>query len=375
MADRQRSRDGDESDRGGHGRFPLARPPAHQGPLARFAHSPLVRLAAYYLLLALIGVLLVRYVPLARNALVTPVIPALGEGAALLGGEGAPATWANTPALAEATIQRAITTLFVVLGAIAIALPVAWTYLLTKWPRVDAGLVRTVVILPIAVAGILLVVKNSLAVAFSLAGIVAAVRFRNTLKDPRDAVFVFMAIGIGIAAGVQAVDVAMMVSVVFNLAVIALWRFQIGSIYGGRYSRTGVLSIGDRSLLVAQTPEACRSIRRDLVGRVDGLKSDGILLVHSTDPELSRQTVQDALSQIAKDWQLLGMFPRGPDVTTAEYVVRMAKDEAPADLLGAIEEWSTHVAAAEFIPFRHRRHPREAGGEIVSDAVENGPEG
>jgi len=123
-------------------------------------------------------------------------------------------------------------TLLAMLGALFLVLPVAWVYTLTKErERYDQSLVQTVVILPIAVAGITIIVKNSVALAFSLAGIVAAVRFRNTLRDTKDAVYVFLAIGVGLAAGVQALDITYVMSLTFNVVILALWKFNLGGIY------------------------------------------------------------------------------------------------------------------------------------------------
>lgn len=350
-------------------RFPLAQPPRRHGFLGRLWKNSLARVALYYIVLIAVGGLLLQSSPLVRNALVTPAIPALSEGTALFTGQAPPASWTTASRGLPIPLERALLTLLVILGAVALAVPVVWVYMITKKLRYDPGLVRSVVILPIAVAGILLVVKNSLAIAFSLAGIVAAVRFRNTLKDPRDAVYIFLTIAIGIAAGVQALDVALVASVIFNIAVILLWKFQVGSIYGGRYGRTGVLSIGDSSLLVAQTPQAFRRVRRKLLDEaVEMKKTDGILLVHSTDPELSRQTVQDALSQTTKDWRLVGIWPRGEEVKTAEYLVRLAKKTTAADLIGELDEWSAHIDAAEYIPFRQRSRSRDGDEKKKKDS-------
>jgi hypothetical protein len=96
-----------------------------------------------------------------------------------------------------------------------------------------------VIILPIVVAGIALVVKNSLALAFSLAGIVAAVRFRNTLKDPRDAVYIFLVIAIGLSAGVQALDVALAMSLAFNFVVLLVWKHNVGRSTAGATGARG----------------------------------------------------------------------------------------------------------------------------------------
>ena len=66
-----------------------------------------------------------------------------------------------------------------------------------------------------------------LALAFSLGGIAAAVRFRNTLDDSKDAVYVFLAIGIGIAAAVD-LPVAMVISIMFNIVAVAMWFTDFG---------------------------------------------------------------------------------------------------------------------------------------------------
>jgi hypothetical protein len=65
-------------------------------------------------------------------------------------------------------------------GSLLLMLPVAWAYVATRMKRqVDASVVTTIILLPIAVAAILVIVQDSLAVAFSLAGIAGLVRFRK----------------------------------------------------------------------------------------------------------------------------------------------------------------------------------------------------
>jgi hypothetical protein len=72
-------------------------------------------------------------------------------------------------------------------------------------------------------------VKGSLALAFSLAGIVAAVSFRTALEEPLDGVYLFLVIGTGLAAGVQLLFVALIASVVFNTVTLTIWRLNVGS--------------------------------------------------------------------------------------------------------------------------------------------------
>jgi hypothetical protein len=190
------------------------------------------------------------------------------------------------------------------------------------------------------------------------------VRFRNTLKDPRDAVYIFLVIACGLSAGVQALDVALAVSIAFNFVVLTVWKFNIGSIYGGSFGRTGVLSVGESDLLVAEEPAQQRAIRRRLMRYGDDIRTDGILLVHSLEPDLARMTVQEALADMAGDWRLVDVVPRGGAMHTLEYLLRLKKAVAPADLVGALDErWSDQVDAAEYFPFRTRERKRKAKKE------------
>jgi hypothetical protein len=93
-------------------------------------------------------------------------------------------------------------------------------------------------ILPIAVRSIVVIVSHSLALAFGLAGIVGGVRFRNTLKSSGDALFILAAIGIGLAAGIGALEIALVMTVVFNYCFLLLWLTDFGAKKGShRYMR------------------------------------------------------------------------------------------------------------------------------------------
>ena len=122
-----------------------------------------------------------------------------------------------------------------VTGALLTILPVSWTYMACRVRKdYDQSLVETIIILPIAVTAIVVIVHNSLALAFSLAGIVGGVRFRNTLKSSGDALFILLAIGIGLSAGIGAIEIALVMSIFFNYAFLALWTSDYGAVDGAR---------------------------------------------------------------------------------------------------------------------------------------------
>ena len=112
---------------------------------------------------------------------------------------------------------------------VLLMVPISWVYFVTTRDKdVDRSFAQTIVVLPVIVAGIALIVHGSLALAFSLAGVVAAVRFRFTLDDPSQALYIFVAIAVGLGAGISAVGVACVISIAFVYLTLALWRLDYG---------------------------------------------------------------------------------------------------------------------------------------------------
>lgn len=187
-----------------------------------------LRLTLYYAVLALVLWAVSALLPGLAS-----YFPLGGSDALLGGGTGDPFEPIEIGArqvsgLAETSLWIAAA----ILGAILVMVPVTWVYMATRRrDGLDQSLVETMLVLPIAVTGIVLVVQNSLALAFSLAGIVAGVRFRNTLKSSGDALFIFTSIGVGLAAGVGALEIAAVVTIAFNYTFVVLWGLDYG---GGR---------------------------------------------------------------------------------------------------------------------------------------------
>lgn len=122
--------------------------------------------------------------------------------------------------------------------AIILMVPVSWVYMGTREENgYQQTVVQTIMLLPIAVAGVVVIVQNSVALAFSLAGIVAAVRFRTTLKNKLDALYIFVAIGIGLASGIGALAIAAVISFVFSYANITMHLLNYGHDGGTRRQR------------------------------------------------------------------------------------------------------------------------------------------
>jgi hypothetical protein len=118
---------------------------------------------------------------------------------------------------------------FAMLGSLLLMIPVSWVYKAIHLDgEHDHSLDETTLVLPAVVAGIVMVVQHSLALAFSLAGIVAGVQFRRALSDTFDTLFIFVAIAVGIAAGIKALDIALVLTVFFNYSALFVCLFGDG---------------------------------------------------------------------------------------------------------------------------------------------------
>ena len=115
-------------------------------------------------------------------------------------------------------------------GTILIMLPISWTYSATKFTSGPMkGFVRALIVLPICASTVVLLIQDSLALAFGLAALVAAVRFRVTLDEAIDGIYIFAAICVGLAAGIGYLGVAAVMAMFFCLTNAVLWGINYGN--------------------------------------------------------------------------------------------------------------------------------------------------
>src|SRR5215204_7500845 len=116
-----------------------------------------------------------------------------------------------------------------ILGALITSLSVTLVYMATRTTdEYDQSIISTILILPSVVTSIVVVVQHSLALAFALGGIAGAVRFKNSLKSSGDALYILLSVGIGLAAGIGAVELALVMSIAFNFCFVTLWISDYG---------------------------------------------------------------------------------------------------------------------------------------------------
>ncbi|HEY0972789.1 MAG TPA: DUF4956 domain-containing protein [Gemmatimonadales bacterium] len=336
---------------------------AHRAPAlsTRLGENIVLRATAYYLALFTVVLVLWREWPAFHAAV--PLMSDLGRG---LGEEGAAiARTGGSAGAAGGTASGgplAATVFLAMSSAVLLALPVAWVYRLTRNKRgFQQSVVQTLVILPMVVAGVVVLVKDSLALAFGLAGIVAAVRFRTSLDDSKDAMYVFLATGLGLAAAVD-LPVAAVLSVVFNAVILLLWYTDFGrqparleGVAGERRlqqalshpSRTGtfVARVDDEvfSGMSADQLQALaeRASRRARMNDADG---DGAseewremrLVLHATDPGACRRAVGQVIDRYAKRWREERALEAPDGAARLEYVVTLRRRAEPEEMVDGI---------------------------------------
>jgi len=82
--------------------------------------------------------------------------------------------------------------------------------------------IQALILISIPVATVMQAIGDSLARGLGMLGALAIIRFRTTLRNPRNMVFMFTSIAVGISAGVYGIAIAVVGTLGFCLIVIAI---------------------------------------------------------------------------------------------------------------------------------------------------------
>jgi hypothetical protein len=199
------------------------------------ANRLLIIVCAYYVLLlgAIAGIVFAKpetlpLLPVGGND-VLEIVGIESEGQTFLDQLGPSTSVIEMPAT---TRQVGLLTLFLAFslgGTILVMLPVTWTYGAIKSEiGYRKSFARALLVLPICATTTVLLIQNNLALAFGLAAMVAAVRFRVALQEAIDGIFIFASICVGLAAGIGHLGIAIVMALVFCLTNTVLWKMDFG---------------------------------------------------------------------------------------------------------------------------------------------------
>lgn len=359
-----------------------------------FGH-PLVKVLLYYAALAF-GLFLVKQIaPDFYQALSSGKIPESPDfGAAI------DVTKRGREAV-NSLFSPGVSALIGMSATFVLMVPVVWIYVFTRHKKgYQQSLVQTLVMLPIVTAAVIILVQNSVALAFGLGGVVGAVSFRNRLEDTKDAVYVFVAIGVGLACGVEVIEIALALTVFFNFIIVVLWYTDFGRVpaqlqasvaskrvdkvkemVGQEGRATGeFVSVLDKQILQSMTPDqlellAERALKRQrkmsekLFG--DGEKEKGkdrdrdsdegeseaepkfdgtlkVMVAEGASADAVRATIERVLAQDAKAWEF-AQASMGDFKTILEFQVRWKKTAPRPIMLETLRR--TLLTQAEQVTF------------------------
>ncbi|OGU09938.1 MAG: hypothetical protein A2W29_13915 [Gemmatimonadetes bacterium RBG_16_66_8] len=330
-----------------------------RGLLRRMWDNLAARTIAYYVVLVgVVTLLWLQGPPGIRRLLIAPA----GDISFLEQLSKSAAAAAIPPGPIDGPFAQTMRTAVAMLVAALLALPVSWLYILTRHKKgFRQSMVHTLIMLPVVVSGVMVLVKTSLALAFALAGVVAAVRFRNTLEESKDAVYIFLATALGLAAGVDP-PVALAISLIYNAIIMTLWftdfgrtaavfegavaeqRLEQARQFAGRQS--SFITKLDDAILKDLSPEQL-DVLADRAGKRrrqatdeqqvpdEDAGYDVLLRVRTLNDMAARGAVEPVLDELLKKWRFSGMSKEG-DVVVLEYALRLKRKMTPNTLRDAV---------------------------------------
>ena len=129
----------------------------------------------------------------------------------------------NPPTAKE--VVKTFSVLFLAMtGSCLAMIPVVGTYRLDfAGETIKNSIFSLLFIFPALICSLVFVVQHSLALAFSLAGIAAIVRFRVTVKKFKEVPYLVVGIAIGLSAGIGALGLSLVIGAIFCAITLVLW--------------------------------------------------------------------------------------------------------------------------------------------------------
>ncbi|UCE06654.1 MAG: DUF4956 domain-containing protein [bacterium] len=157
------------------------------------------------------------------------------------------------------------------------------------------GLVQSMILGSIVSCLLMIAIGDNIARGIGIVGSLAIIRFRTNLRDPRDLVFLFASLGIGVASGVQSYATAVIGTIIFCLVVFILYispfgtrrkhdglvRFQIPSGFGASAEVTNIMQNYTKNFVLVAMRSVAQGQVVDYAYQVKlSHSSDNIILIN-----------------------------------------------------------------------------------------------
>ena len=353
--------------------------------LSRFQENLVLALVLYYVAVTVVSLSLWMFLPASLHAWLDDAVGALtGQLGAVAESFGTK----NNPGPPVPPHTVVLMTLIAGVSALTFSLPVSWVYMFTRQKKgYSQSVVHSLILMPVVVAIVAALVRSSVALAFSLAGVVAAVRFRTTLEDSKDAVYVFAVVALGLACGVE-LEVAVVLSVLWIVVTMLLWYTDYArtppALEGARAEQhmQRALAIAnrtsqfvarmDREILEAMAPAQLDALQSRVEKRKqeieekkkkkkgggggggdaeggddDGPRFDGRLTITVTDSDAAQPVIEAMLEAQLKRWKMIRV-EQADGQAKMVYAVRPKKNVTLESVAETVErEGAPYVAGTE----------------------------
>ncbi len=131
--------------------------------------------------------------------------------------------------IADTYNYPAVTAALNMLLAFVLGLGVSYIYRITHTGlSYSQSFVLTIIYLTVITSSVIMIIGNSLTMAFALVGALSIIRFRTVVKDTKDTAYIFLALAGGMACGTSNYFLAIF-TVVFTCTIVwLLFRFNYG---------------------------------------------------------------------------------------------------------------------------------------------------
>lgn len=120
-------------------------------------------------------------------------------------------------------------TLLSIVVALVLGLLISAVYMIiTPTQERSCNFVMALVILPVLISVVILLVGNSVARAFSIAGVFTLIRFRSVPGDSKDITFVFLCMILGLTTGLGYISFGVIVTVLVSVVIVLIKKSNYG---------------------------------------------------------------------------------------------------------------------------------------------------
>lgn len=252
-----------------------------------------------------------------------------------------------------------IVTVWSLFLTVLLVAPLGWVYSYTKKKAgFDPALVQTLIVMAMVVCGMMMLIQDQFSRALALVGVVSAVRFRTNLRDPKDAVYLLVSIGIGMGSGLQVYRVALWMTIVMCITFLLLSKYQVGESPAGeggfldakpkkdkkdkkdkkeKKDKKKKQKDAEEAGASEEPPSRIARIADSLVDTENGIERPNTLLVlEAVDSETAIGYISHALGALEIPWHLVTVTP-GDGFTTLEYMLRLDDGDSAKNFAASIE--------------------------------------